>query len=89
MYFFLYMLRATLCSASGKSIKHVDSLIFRVTYTRCTDTIESPDDEHKVARNLYRIEVITHIKGSVRQVGYLLELYRDARSPEYKRFDFR
>jgi len=25
-----------------------------------------------------------YIKGIVRQVGYLLELYRDARSPEYK-----
>jgi len=24
-----------------------------------------------------------YIKGNVRQVGYLLELYRDARSPEY------
>jgi len=24
------------------------------------------------------------MKGIVRQVGYLLELYRDARSPEYK-----
>jgi hypothetical protein len=29
-----------------------------VTYTRCCiDTIYSPDDEHKVARNLYRIEI--------------------------------
>jgi hypothetical protein len=29
------------------------SLIFRVTYTRCCiDTIDSPDDEHKVARNM-------------------------------------
>jgi hypothetical protein len=26
-----------------------------------------------------------YIKGIVRQVGYLLELYRDARSPEYKK----
>ena len=25
-----------------------------------------------------------YIKGIVRQFGYLLELYRDARSPEYK-----
>jgi len=25
-----------------------------------------------------------YIKGIVRQVRYLLELYRDARSPEYK-----
>jgi hypothetical protein len=26
-----------------------------------------------------------YIKGIVLQVGYLLELYRDARSPEYKK----
>jgi hypothetical protein len=27
-----------------------------VTYTRCRiDTIDSPDDEHMAARNLYRI----------------------------------
>jgi len=25
-----------------------------------------------------------YIKGIVRQVGYLLELYREARSPEYR-----
>jgi hypothetical protein len=30
----------------------------RVTFTRCCiDTIDSPDDEHKVARNMYRIEI--------------------------------
>jgi hypothetical protein len=27
------------------------------------------------------------MKGTVRQVGYLLELYRDARPPEYKTSD--
>ena len=35
---------------------------------------------------MYRIEIKKYIKGTVRQVGYLLELYRDARSPEYKTF---
>jgi hypothetical protein len=55
-----------------------------VTYTRCCiDTIDSPDDEHKVAQNMYRIEINTY-KRNLRQFGYLLELYRDARSPEYK-----
>jgi len=30
-----------------------DGHIHRVTYTRsCIDTIDSPDDEHKVARNM-------------------------------------
>ena len=32
----------------------------RVTYTRCCiDTIDSPDDEHEVARNMQRIEINT------------------------------
>jgi len=30
-----------------------------VTYTRCIDTIVSPDDDHGVARNMYRIEINT------------------------------
>ena len=42
----------------------------RVTYTRgCIDTIDSPDDEHEVARNVQRIELI-HRK-NVRQVGHI------------------
>jgi len=29
------------------------STIFRVTYTRCfTDTVDSPDDDHEVSRNM-------------------------------------
>jgi len=36
------------------------SPIFRVMYTRgCVDTIDSPDDEHRVARNMQRIEINT------------------------------
>jgi len=32
----------------------------RVTYSRyCIDTFDSPDDEHEVARNMYRIEINT------------------------------
>jgi len=32
----------------------------RVTYTRCfIDTIDSPDDEHEVARNMWRIGINT------------------------------
>ena len=35
-----------------------DGHLRRVTYTRCCiDTIDSPDDEHKVARYMYRIEI--------------------------------
>jgi len=34
----------------------------RVTYTRCCiDTIDSPDDEHEVARNMKRIEINTYL----------------------------
>ena len=36
----------------------------------CIDTIDSPDDEHEVARNMYRIEINTQ-KRIVRQVGHL------------------
>ena len=35
-----------------------DSHLHRLTYTRCCiDTIASPDDKHRVARNMYRIEI--------------------------------
>ena len=35
-----------------------DGHLHRMTYTRCCiDTIDSPDDKHKVARNMYRIEI--------------------------------
>jgi hypothetical protein len=50
--------------------------LHRVTYTRCCiDTTDSPDDEHKVDRNMYRIEINIYRKGIGRQVGYLLELF--------------
>ena len=43
----------------------------RVTYTRwCTGTIDSFDDQHGVARNMYRIEINTQ-KRTVHQVGHL------------------
>jgi hypothetical protein len=33
-------------------------ILHRVTHTRCCiDTIDSPDDEHEVVRNMYRIEI--------------------------------
>jgi hypothetical protein len=53
--------------------------LHRVTYTRCRiDTINSPDDEHMGARNMQRFGVNIHEKRTVRQVGHLQELYRDA-----------
>ena len=43
-----------------------------MTYTRChINTIDSPDDEHKGDRNMYRIGINIYEKRIVRQVGYL------------------
>jgi hypothetical protein len=37
-----------------------DGHLHRVIYTRqCIDTIDSPDDDHRVARNMYRSEINT------------------------------
>ena len=60
-----------------------DGPLYRVTYTRRRIyTIDSPDDGHVVARNMYRTEINIHEKKKriLRQVGYLQRLYRDARS---------
>ena len=88
----LYMFRATLRSSSGESVVSIQHLVY-VTLCRGPSGMrvgkgrnspDSPDDKHKVARNMSRIEINIYINGIVRQVGYyLLELYRDARSPEY------
>ena len=58
-----------------------------MTYTRCgIDTIDSPDDEHRGARNMQRTGINIYKKEIVRQVGYLQELNRDARSAKHKSF---
>jgi hypothetical protein len=45
-----------------------------VTYTRCCiDTINSPDDGHMVARNMYRIEINIHEK----ELCVKLVIYKD------------
>jgi hypothetical protein len=47
-----------------------------VTYTRCRiDTINSPDDEHMGARNMCGYGTNIYEKRTVRQVGYLQELF--------------
>jgi len=46
--------------------------------------IDSPDDEHRGALNMYRIEINIYEKKIVHQVGYLRELNRDARSTKHK-----
>ena len=62
-----------------------DGHLHRVTYTRChINTIDSPDDEHRGARNMYGIGINIYEKRIVRQVGYLQELNRDARSTKHK-----
>jgi hypothetical protein len=53
-----------------------DSHLHGVTYTKCCiDRINSPDDEHGVAQNMYRIVINIQEKRIMRQVGYLLEIY--------------
>jgi hypothetical protein len=63
-----------------------DGHLHRMTFTRCyINTIDSPNDEHRVARNMYRIGINElYGKRSVCQVGYLQELNRDARLKEQK-----
>jgi len=57
-----------------------------VTYTRChINTIDSTGDEHKGARNMWRIGINIYEKRIVRQVGYLQELKRDARPTKHKK----
>ena len=54
-----------------------------MTYTRYRiNTIDSPDDEHRGAGNMWRIYMEKRI---VRQVGYLQELNPDARSTKHKK----
>jgi len=48
--------------------------LYRVTYTRCRiDKINSPDDGHMVARNMYRIEINIHEK----ELCVKLVIYKD------------
>ena len=52
-----------------------DGHLHRVTYARCRiDTIDSPDDEYLVARNMQSIE-ITIRKRIVPQVGYFARIH--------------
>jgi len=49
---------------------------YRVTYTRCRiDTINSPDDGHMAARNMYRIKVNIHEK----ELCVKLVIYKDVK----------
>ena len=49
--------------------------VHRVTYIRCRiNTIDSPDDEHRGARNIYRTGINIYEKRLVRQIGYLQEI---------------
>jgi len=48
--------------------------LYRVTYTRCRiDTINSPDDGHMAAGNMYRIEINIHEK----EMCVKLVIYKD------------
>jgi len=63
----------------------LDGHLHTVTYTRFRiNTIDSPDDEYRGARNMLRIAINIYGKRIVRQVGYLQELNRDTRSTEHE-----
>jgi len=48
-----------------------------VTYTRCRiNAIDSPDDKHRSARNMWRIGINIYEKKTVHQVCYLQEQYK-------------
>jgi len=64
----------TLCSPCINTTSGICHL-HRVTNTRYRiNTIDSPDDEHRSARNMCRIGINIYEKRTVRQVGYLQEL---------------
>ena len=52
---------------------------YRVTHTRCIDTINSPDDGHVAARNMYRIEINIHEK----ELCVRLVIYNGFSIPQY------
>ena len=66
----LYMFRAAIrrinCIKTTSGVCHsvqMTRLLYRVTYKRCrVDTINSPDDGHMAARNMYGIEINIHEK---------------------------
>jgi len=72
----LYVGDRRLCRFGWNSIQTctLDGHLHRVTYTRCINTTDSPDDEHRGARNTYRIGINIYEKRIVRQVGYLQEM---------------
>ena len=79
-----HLVYVTVCRWPSSSIQTYIHL-HTVAYTRCRiNTIDSPDDEHRVAGNMQRVGINISEKRTVRQVGYLQEQSRDARSTEHK-----
>jgi hypothetical protein len=81
-----YLVYVTLCRwLSSVQTWTLDSHLHKVTYTRYRiNTIDSPDDEYRGARNMYRIEINIYEKKNVHQVGYLWELNWNALSTKHK-----
>jgi hypothetical protein len=83
------MFRATMCPSSGETTVFMRDLVLvmdphRITSTMCRkNTIVSPDDEHIVARNMYRLINIPRINCAPSWL-YLQRLYRDAWSTKHK-----
>jgi len=66
------IIRRINCINTTSVICHSLSVIYTVTYTRYRiDTINSPDDGHMDARNMYRIVINMHAKEMcIRLVNY-------------------
>jgi len=62
------------------------TVTYREYYTRCRiNTSRPPDDEHSVARNMYRITIINfYITQLCNKLVIYSELYQDARSAKHK-----
>ena len=71
----LYVGDRLVCRFGWSSIQTctLDGHLYRVTSTRRIDTIDSADDEHRAARNTYRIGINIYKK----ELRFVLVIYRN------------
>jgi len=73
IYLGFYVLLIQTCTPNGH--------LYRVTYTRCCiDTINSPDDGHMAAQNMWRIEIKMHEKELCVKLVIYKDLFRNLKS---------
>ena len=79
----LYVGDRVVCSSTYTCIPH--GHLHTATYTRGRIyTIASPDDEHLVARNMYRIGINKHKKKNMAPSWLFTKTVQDARSTEHR-----